>query len=304
MYSFIAWEDLASKKIRKVIGQCFSIGHCFQTMVFRLPSSELPRKLTTKAGSPAWPPPPPVSEISPDDSDTNYSMNRYLQIILNKLIIPNKLQLEIAAGIVGVSESKADFLSKAVKKAFFPSHLAILYFVNNGGLFFYFKKKVHIFLPFQVWIRFSLLISGQTILSYHPAVRLREPAQWAVLHLCMRILTSGLLVVVKNSSTRTWFRGGLCAGCRATYWFQKCVACFPKEVGCHYVCESLYFDMKRNWKGNCFERFWNTSSVISISYSDNQCNPIIIRGKCSLETCPDVKVTLSVTGLIMGHQVP
>lgn len=153
-------------------------------------------------------------------------------------------------------------------------------------------------------IRFSLLISGQTILSYHPAVRLREPAQWAVLHLCMRILTSGLLVVVKNSSTRTWFRGGLCAGCRATYWFQKCVACFPKEVGCHYVCESLYFDMKRNWKGNCFERFWNTSSVISISYSDNQCNPIIIRGKCSLETCPDVKVTLSVTGLIMGHQVP
>lgn len=115
-------------------------------------------------------------------------------------------------------------------------------------MFFYLQNKF-IFLPFQVWISFSFLISDQTILLHHPVVRLREPTQWEVLHLCMRILTPGLLVVVKNSCTWTWFRGGLYDGCRTTYWFQKCVACFPKEVGCHCVLSHLVLTWRATGEG-------------------------------------------------------
>ena len=91
----------------------------------------------------------------------------------------------------------------------------------------------------------SLSISDQTIPFHHPVVWLKDPAQWKVLHLCISILTPGLLVVVKNSSIWTWFKGGLCAGCRATYWFQKCMACFPKEVGCPVLMS--YFIL--TWRG-------------------------------------------------------
>ena len=119
----------------------------------------------------------------------------------------------------------------------------------------------------------SLSISDQTIPFHHPVVWLRDPAQCEVLHLCISILTPGLLVVVKNSSIWTWFKGGLCAGCRATYWFQKCMAWFPKEVGCHCAYELLYFNMKRNWIGNCFERLCPTSPFISISSSEKSVQP-------------------------------
>lgn len=127
-------------------------------------------------------------------------------------------------------------------------------------------------MPFHVGISFSLLISGQTILFYSPAVRLRGPAQREVFHLCMRILTPCLLVVVKNSSPELGSGEDCVMAAGPLIDLKKCVACFLKEVGCHCVCESLYFNTKSNCRGNCFERFCSTSPFISISYSDNQCN--------------------------------
>lgn len=96
---------------------------------------------------------PPVYEIFPDISDTNY-----LQIIL---IINHSLKTTVL-GIVNISESKADFLSKGARKAFSPPHLAILYFVNNRGSCFPTFKKSSYFCLFKFGsVSASLLVTKQ-----------------------------------------------------------------------------------------------------------------------------------------------
>lgn len=103
-------------------------------------------------------------------------------------------------GIAGISESKADLLSKAVRKALSlpPSHSLLC---QQQRFISILSLKSVFFLTFQIWVSFSLFISNQIILFCHPVVRLRKSVLWEVLHLCVRILTPGFLVVVKNSST-------------------------------------------------------------------------------------------------------
>lgn len=114
-------------------------------------------------------------KITLDNSNTHYNLKT------------------IAMGIVIILERIADLLLKTLRMDF-PHHLTMLYFVNNGGLFFYHTKVCIILISSLDQFQPPYQWTENTI--YHPVVRLRELAQWAVLHLCMRILTPGLFVMV------------------------------------------------------------------------------------------------------------
>lgn len=99
---------------------------------------------------------------------------------------------------------------------------------------------------FHIWISFTFLISVQRMLFYHPVVRLREPAYWEVHYPCLRNLTPGLWVVVKNSSIWTWCRRGLCAGCRATIDFKTVWLTFQKRLAATVFMNHFIL----TWRGN------------------------------------------------------
>ena len=146
-YSFIAWEYLVPlKKFHEVEIIILSL----LDSVFRLCYSDGPAQnylenwLKTQIHQPHhtstsfWDIPRwfwyklQCKQVAEDNSNINWSLKT------------------TALSIVDISECKVDLLSKAVRKIpHTPPHLAILYFVNNGSLFFYLKKKSLYFCHFM-----------------------------------------------------------------------------------------------------------------------------------------------------------